>query len=366
MGREAQAPRALTRARRGRARHTDRVPLRLLQVVVPKRHDVELEELLKTGKDDTRWAGPINADQLLATVLLDAAEAEPLLDTLDDRFGAIDGYRALLLPLEATRPKLPEPAKPEPPPPEAPPETKPKKRPTRVSRDELEDDIASAVRLDTVFIVMVLLSAVVATVGLAAGNVPALIGAMVIAPLLGPNVALALGTTLGDTRLIHRALACNLAGGAVAVLFALAIGLVIPVDPNAPELVARTLVGPGDIALALASGAAGALAFTAGAPMTLVGVMVAVALLPPTVAIGLLASAGQWGQAGHAAMLLATNLICVNLSGTLTFLMRGVRPHSWWEADRANRSTRRAVIIWIVLLAALALLLTLSDTSRAA
>jgi cell division septal protein FtsQ len=40
----------------------------------------------------------------------------------------------------------------------------------------------------------------------------------------------------------------------------------------------------------------------------------------------------------------------VNLAAVLTFLVRGVRPRSWWESQRAERATRIATTLWIVLL----------------
>ena len=111
------------------------------------------------------------------------------------------------------------------------------------------------------------------------------------------------------------------------------------------------------MALALASGAAGALAFTTGAPATLVGVMVAVALLPPTVATGMFMGSGRLDLSAGAATLLAVNVVSVNLAATLTFLLQGVRPDRWWSKRRANAAILRAMIIWTALLAALTALL---------
>ena len=76
------------------------------------------------------------------------------------------------------------------------------------------------------------------------------------------------------------------------------IGVLVPVDPALTEVASRTRARDGDIALALASGLARALAFTTGVSTTLIGVMVAVALLPPLVAFGLLLGGGLSGV-GH-------------------------------------------------------------------
>ena len=115
------------------------------------------------------------------------------------------------------------------------------------------------------------------------------------APLLGPNMAIALGIVLGDLVLVRRALLTASAGFVLTLVLAIGLGLMLGVDPTTPELASRTRVGYWDLALALAAGSAGALAFTTGAPTYLTGVMVAVALLPPTVAPFPGSSAGRAG-----------------------------------------------------------------------
>ena len=100
---------------------------------------------------------------------------------------------------------------------------------------------------------------------------------MVIAPLLGPNVALSFAITLGDSVLGYNSLKTNLAGILVAFIIAFMLGAILSVDPGIPEIQARTLVSYGDIVLALAAGVAGALSLTSGLPSALIGVMVAVA-----------------------------------------------------------------------------------------
>jgi len=85
--------------------------------------------------------------------------------------------------------------------------------------------------------------------------------------------------------------------------------------------------------------------------------MVAVALLPPLVVVGLLTGAGQTSQATGALLLLLTNIICLNLAGVTTFLVQGIRPRSWWKAGKARRATRRALLLWTGLLLLLTVLI---------
>jgi uncharacterized hydrophobic protein (TIGR00341 family) len=169
---------------------------------------------------------------------------------------------------------------------------------------------------------------------------------MVIAPLLGPNVALSLATALGDIDLAKSAAKTNLVGILVALAIAIPIAFLVKVDPRIAEIQTRLHVQLKDVVLALASGSAGVLSITTGASAALIGVMVAAALLPPLVTFGLLVGAGERELAMGALLLFVTNVICVNLAGVVTLLVQNVRPRTWWEADRAKKATKIAVSLW--------------------
>jgi uncharacterized membrane protein len=139
--------------------------------------------------------------------------------------------------------------------------------------------------------------------------------------------------------------------------------LIINVDLNSQQLANRTIVGLGDITIALAAGSAGVLAFTRGVPAAIVGVMVAVALLPPLVNVGLLLGAGYRILAVGSMILTLTNLICINLAGVLTFLVQGIRPRNWWEAKKAQNAARAAIAIWFILLVILAIIIWFWDVT---
>jgi uncharacterized membrane protein len=109
---------------------------------------------------------------------------------------------------------------------------------------------------------------------------------------------------------------------------------------------------------------AAALAFTSGVSALLVGVMVAVALLPPLVVAGLLTGRADWDGASGAALLLATNAISVILAAMFVFAWRGVRPRTWWEKEKARRYFRRSVAGGVALTLALLGLLLVQGLSR--
>ncbi len=338
--------------------------LRLLQIVLGEDRADDLSAVLDDALPPDRWHMDLGDGLRLTTVIILSQAVEPLSDKLQERFGGEDGFRLVLLPVEATHPKLPEPEESEQNGVPSDEDEDPKWSPRfgRVSREELEEDVRGSAKTGPVFLIMVGLSTLVACVGLVKNSPAIIIGAMVIAPLLGPNTALALGTTLGDLKLIRSAVRSNLVGLAQAVAMAVVFGLIMKVDPSIDEIRARTAVDLGDILVALCSGAAGAIAFTTGAPAAIVGVMVAVALLPPTAACGMLLGDGEWADAGRAAILAATNIVCINLSATAVLLIQGVRPSSWWDKDRARAASVRALVIWTVTLVLLGVLIVLAKS----
>ena len=333
--------------------------LRLIEVVLPRQFEHKVKELLQDQKVLGIWQSGLSQDQIMIRVLLPTKETEAVLDLLKKHYSHLEGFRAMLLSVEASLPR-PEPEEKKEPEKEKPkPESKAK--PARISRQELYADINRSAQLSRVYLVMVVLSSIVAAIGVLRNNLVALIGAMVIAPLLGPNVALSLATTLGDISLAKRALKVNVVGIFTALVLSIIIGFFFTVDPATHVLASRTEVGLGDILLALAAGSAGALAFTTGIPTALVGVMVAVALLPPLVTFGLLLGSGNLNMALGAMLLLLVNLICINLAGVITFLAQGIRPITWWEADRATKATRIAIFLWGLLLLALVVVILLTQ-----
>jgi len=334
---------------------------RLIEVVLPRQFEHKVQELLKDQKVLGIWQSGLSQDQIMIRVLLPTKETEAVLDLLKKHYSHLEGFRAMLLSVEASLPR-PEPEEKK----EAEekkPEPASKTKTARISRQELYADINQSAQLSRVYLVMVILSSIVAAIGVLRNNLVALIGAMVIAPLLGPNVALSLGTTLGDIPLVKRALKVNVVGIFTALVLSIIIGFFFTVNPDIHILASRTDVGLGDILLALSAGIAGALAFTTGIPTALVGVMVAVALLPPLVTFGLLLGSGHWNMALGAMLLLLVNLICINLAGVTTFLAQGIRPITWWEADRAKKATRTAILLWGLLLLVLVVVILVTQSS---
>ena len=338
--------------------------LRLVEITLP---DTARADLLDALRDDDAcrcvdvWCVDGPEDRSVVRALVSTEHSEQLLDFVVDTLG--DEARIVVMSVEATLPRVEEPAEPgesDGSGDEDDHEEDDDQRSwvfQRISREELYSDIVDSARMTPNYFAMVVASSVVAAIGLLKDDVAVIIGAMVIAPLLGPNVALAMATTLGDVKLAWNSLKVNAAGVGTALLPAVAIGFFLFPDDPTGQIASRSLASFLDLAVALAAGGAGALSFTLGVPAALVGVMVAVALMPPLVVTGMAIGAGDWHAAGGALLLTLVNVICVNLAGVITFLGLGIRPASWYKAARAAKATRVAIVLWISILALLAVLI---------
>jgi len=348
--------------------------LRLIEICLPKNKQQSVEELISSRKEvldltiqsamgfwkipvQGDWKTRFSTDKILIRMLVQAEASQNLLDLLEEAFSEEDGFRINIIALEASFPSISEEDKTE----AGSLNEEEKNHTERVSREELYDDLEKGAATTKIYISMIILSSIVAAIGIINNSVAVIIGAMVIAPMLTPNVSLSLATALGDLPLAKSALKTIFLGISITIVLSLAIGISLPVDPSLQEISSRTNVGLMDIVLALASGAAGALSFTSAAPAVLIGVAVAVALMPPLVVFGLLLGAGYYSLALGALLLFLANLISVNLAGVVTFLVQGIEPRTWWEARNAKEATVVAIVGWILLLAMLIIVVFLGD-----
>jgi uncharacterized hydrophobic protein (TIGR00341 family) len=327
--------------------------MRIIEVIADCGHSDTLKGIAEQYEILECWTlSTVDEDDIrCSTRMLVAPEKQQkVIDAIQQVLEKSENARIVILPVEATLPY-----------PEVDEEYKKQRAKTR-SREELYSNIVAGSTLDSNFVYMVILSTIVAAIGLLEDNVAVVIGAMVIAPLLGPNIALAFATSLGDTRLIWKAFKTNFSGLSIALFLSIFVGFIWPLNFESRELMMRTDVDIDGVVLALASGAAAVLSLTSSWINSLVGVMVAVALLPPTAALGLMLGSGHYQEAIGAALLLAVNVVCVNLSAKLSFLAKGIRPRTWLEKEKARQSITAYMLFWIIVLSILLGAIKLRET----
>lgn len=290
-------------------------------------------------------------DRCCISVFLRDATGQALMDNLQTALEDEKDWRLSLAAIEATVPKLEDIEVRS---------DRPRKRKQAI-REEIYTDVIDGAKLDRDFLILVVLSTIVAAIGLHSNSVAGVIGAMVIAPLLGPILAFSLGAALGDQKLLFGSGKTLLVGVSVALTCAFLISLILPLDFSSRELMSRAEVRLDGMALAIAAGCAAAMSLARGQGAVLVGVMVAAALLPPGAAVGLFAGHGEWALASRAGLLLLLNIASLVLAALLVFRLRGIKPRTWLERKGADRAVMVNMALSVLLLILAIVLITVLD-----
>ncbi len=220
---------------------------------------------------------------------------------------------------------------------------------TVTERSEVFLSMRSAARADVDFYILILLSSALATFGLRQNSTAVIIGAMLVAPLMSPILALAHGLIQGHLQMIRRAALSTTQGVATAVGVSALIGILWPDAPPTQEMLSRGAPTLLDLAVAVTAGAAAAYGVSRkSVAASLPGVAIAVALVPPLCVAGHGLGDSEFTLAAGAFLLFLTNLAGIVLVGALVFLLLGFRPSSANRDERVKRG---------LLLSALAILL---------
>ncbi len=236
----------------------------------------------------------------------------------------------------------------------------------RIARQELEaraQDLAASL---PTYIVMTIVSAVIATAGLLLDSPATVVGSMVIAPLIGPAMSAAVGSVIGDSELFRRGVLLQIVGVVLSVISATAFAILVSVanlvppgiDPLELSEVSERL-SPNFLSLAVAIGAgvAGGVSLMTGISAALVGVMIAVALIPPAATVGIGIAFGEPALALGSSVLVAVNVLSINLAALVVLWYAGYRPENFFQRDQVRSATLKRVVVLVVAIALLSVFL---------
>lgn len=210
--------------------------------------------------------------------------------------------------------------------------------------NQITIELLSESTLDINYLVLILSSCIIATLGLLSNSAAVIIGAMIVAPLMLPIRGLAFGAVEGNVVIFRKGLIAVAVGTILAIILAWLLGSLVGLPDFGSEVLARSKPTLLDLGIAIAAG--GISGFAKVQPKvsgTLAGTAIAVALMPPICVIGLGLSQGNWSLSLGASLLYVTNLLGITLSCMLTFLIAGYTP--------LNRA--RKAILWALGLTAI-------------
>ncbi|GAB3807600.1 TIGR00341 family protein [Virgibacillus kimchii] len=308
------------------------MPLQLLEIYAPKNF-LNIEEIEDHFSVISYWSFEESKEEHLTRILLETNDVESVLDYLERLPGGEEVYQVMLLPVQTYLPRKKEKE-----------EEEEKKDLQRASRHELYTTVQGSSRISVSYIWFIIFSAIVAAAGIIKSSPAIVIGAMVIAPLIGPVTAVSFASVLGDFKLIRQSIITSLVGIGIPVVIAVIFSFFSNPPIYSDEFLSRTEIQIIDVIAALASGAAGALSFVKRKSGTLVGVMVSVALLPPAVVFGMILGTGNWTEALIPFILLMVNVFSILLSAVIVFWLSGIKPNNWQDLQKANISRKLSLL----------------------
>lgn len=205
-----------------------------------------------------------------------------------------------------------------------------------LSQEELYSKAQESAQFNKAQWGLVGLSSIIAAFGLASNNLIAVIGAMMLAPLLSPFVSGALSLTVGDRKLMTSSLKAGLLSILMAIALSFLAVIPFPVNMNTTLSLVST---PSIISILLSVfvGAAAALTFVTGLRDEIAGVAVAIALVPPIASIGIGLRMSDLGLVTNASTVASMNMLAVIISGYLCFKILGLKPATYYKKKQAEK-----------------------------
>lgn len=216
---------------------------------------------------------------------------------------------------------------------------------------EIEASVRVAAGLGFSYVVLLMLSTLIATFGLISNSTATVIGAMIVAPLMGPILGIALSLVQGDLPAFRRSFSAELVGVLLCLLCATSISKLLGpehIDLTLSEIAGRTHPTLLDLAIGFSAGLAGAFAtVNRRISNSIAGVAIAVALVPPLCVSGLCLGAGQAQSGLGAFVLFLANFLTIQLASAIVFSLAGL---GHWENLRKHHQLMRAFALNLLLL----------------
>lgn len=175
------------------------------------------------------------------------------------------------------------------------------------------------------YFLMLVFSTIIAAYGLLANSTAVVIGAMLVAPLMGPIFGVAMSLIGSSRKLLWDSAVAEAAGVVGVIVLSFLVAKVSPLVELPPEVLSRTSPTLFDILIALASGLAGAFALVdEKRNAALPGVAISTALVPPLASAGICFAAGEWMRGGGACVLFFVNFLAIELAAAGVFTFFGL------------------------------------------
>ena len=212
--------------------------------------------------------------------------------------------------------------------------------------------LKESANVSSTYVLLMVLSALLATLGLFLNSPSIVIGAMVLAPLMAPIISLSMGLLRSDHDLSRRSFSTLFIGMFIALSLSALIAFILPFQEVTNEIEGRLHPSTLDLLVAVFSGVAGAFASAReNIAKSLPGVAIAVALVPPLCVSGIGIGWMNYEVFYGAMLLFMTNLTGIIMAAGLSFMVIGFAPFT---------RAKKGIIISIFMVSVISIPLVLS------
>jgi len=189
---------------------------------------------------------------------------------------------------------------------------------------ELFQILRNDAKTNKTYIILMILSTLLASFGLFANSTAVIIGAMLVAPLMIPIVSISMGLLRADSNIISDSLIKIGIGIFVALFASSMLSFLLPNFELTDEMTSRINPTLLDLGVAILSGIAAAYSKSfKEIAQNLAGVAIAVALVPPLAVAGIGLGYGEIYTFLGAFLLFFTNLVGIIIAAVITFWLLG-------------------------------------------
>ncbi len=232
------------------------------------------------------------------------------------------------------------------------------KKEGRATVEELLASSKKYTKIDVGKTTLIIIAGIIVLIGLFMNNVPIIIGAMLLSPILGPIYSFVINTSVGRSKDAWLSL-LNMGIMLILVIITsylatILISLFIPVSLT-PEILIRFDTNPIYILMAILLGFAAVFAYAKGLLESIAGIAIAAALLPPLAVSGI-TLAMYVNYAAKPLLLSMENVVGLIAGGLIAIIVLKIEPRKYYEKVKAKRMLYRLYFTLLSLLILLAFL----------
>ena len=201
-------------------------------------------------------------------------------------------------------------------------------------------------KMSITYTILLIISVLMATTGLFQNSAPTIIGAMILAPLMGPIVSLAMAAIRFDTSLLNQSLKSLILSTLLALLLSASFAALLSLHHVTEQMAMRTHPTLLDLAVAILAGIAAAYGHAnSKVGESLAGVAIAVALVPPLCVAGIGIGWMNTSLFFGSILLFLANVIGIIFAAGMVFYLLGFASQRYAAAAFVIKTAMVALII---------------------